>query len=122
AGRDADAHVKLALWCETHGLEAERLEHLALAVLADPSHATARGLLGLVADGGKWRRPEQVADRLKADPSLTARLAEYNARRARLADTADAHWKLALWCEARGLADEARAHLTTVTRLDPSRP
>ena len=35
-GRDADAHVKLALWCEAHGLEAERLKHLALAVLIDP--------------------------------------------------------------------------------------
>ena len=28
-GRDADAHVRLALWCEAHGLSAERLKHLA---------------------------------------------------------------------------------------------
>ena len=28
AGRDADAHVRLALWCEAHGLTAERLKHL----------------------------------------------------------------------------------------------
>src|SRR5689334_3935441 len=24
-GRDADAHVRLALWCEAHGLDAERV-------------------------------------------------------------------------------------------------
>src|SRR6266568_3153137 len=54
AGRDADAHVRLALWCEAHGMEAERLEQLALAVLADPSHAAARGLLGWVRDGQTW--------------------------------------------------------------------
>ena len=47
-GRDADAHVRLALWCEAHGLDAERLEQLALAILADPQHAVARGLMGLV--------------------------------------------------------------------------
>ena len=51
AGRDADAQVRLALWCEARGLSAERLKHLALAVMADPNHATARGLLGLVRDG-----------------------------------------------------------------------
>jgi hypothetical protein len=50
AGRDAAAHVRLALWCEAHGLEAERLKQLALAALFDPTHTTARGLLGLVAD------------------------------------------------------------------------
>ena len=33
AGRNADAQIKLALWCEAHGLKTERLRHLALAVL-----------------------------------------------------------------------------------------
>ena len=36
-GRDADAHVKLALWCEAHGLTAERIKHLMLATLINPS-------------------------------------------------------------------------------------
>ena len=40
--RDPDAHVKLALWCERHGLKAEGLKHLALAVLIQPDHAAAR--------------------------------------------------------------------------------
>ena len=60
-GRDPDAHVKLALWCEAHGLSAERTRELTMAVLRDPSHALARGLLGLVAYQGKWQRPEQVS-------------------------------------------------------------
>jgi hypothetical protein len=66
AGRDAPAQVKLALWCEARGLSAERVKHLALAVLADPRNATARGLMGLVAFGGQWKRPEAVAEKVKA--------------------------------------------------------
>ena len=62
SGRDADAHVRLALWCEAHGLHAERLKHLAIAALIEPGHATARGLMGLVAHAGGWKRPEAVAD------------------------------------------------------------
>jgi hypothetical protein len=120
-GRSPDLHVELALWCEAHGLKAERLKHLALAVLIDPKNATARGLMGLVAYHGRWQRPEQVGETIKADEALTARLAEYNARRARMAGTADAHWKMVLWCEQNGLSAEAQAHLTAVTRLDPGR-
>src|SRR5262245_61155569 len=62
AGRDADAQARLALWCESHGLTAERARHLALAVLADPQHGLARALLGHVRDGDAWRRPEEVAE------------------------------------------------------------
>ena len=121
AGQGADAQVGLALWCEAHGLDAERARHLALAVLAAPHHARARALLGMVRDGSEWRRPEEVAERLRADQDRVAALAEYDARRGQTPDTADAHWRLALWCEQRKLPDEARAHLTAVTRLDPSR-
>jgi hypothetical protein len=120
-GRSSDAHTRLALWCEAHGLGAERVKHLALAVLADPANATARGLMGLVAYRGRWERPDAVAERVKADEALSAALAEYNARRERMPETADAHWKLALWCEEQGLDAEAKAHLTAVVRLDPGR-
>jgi hypothetical protein len=121
AGRDAAAHRNLALWCESRGLTAERLKHLALAVLIDPHDATARGLMGLVAFEGGWKAPETIRETVLADTDLGRRLAEYHARRARAAYTADAQWNLALWCEANGLEDEARAHLTTVVRLDPAR-
>jgi hypothetical protein len=121
AGRDADAHVRLALWCEAHGLEAERLKHLAIAVLADPAHATARGLMGLVAFRGGWRSPEAVSVQVGSDAIYAAALAEYNGRRARMADSADAHWQMALWCEQRGLKPEATAHLSRVVELEPRR-
>ena len=67
AGRDPNAHVRLALWCEAHHLTAERLKHLALAVLYEPSNALARGLMGLVAYQGKWERPEQVSRAVEND-------------------------------------------------------
>ncbi len=53
AGQDAAANVRLALWCEQHGMTAERMKHLATAVLYDPSNGLARGLMGLVARGGQ---------------------------------------------------------------------
>jgi len=119
AGRDADAQVRLALWCEAHGLERERLKHLAIAVLRDPKDATARGLLGLVAFRGRWLAPAAVSEQLRSDDSSSAALAEYNAKRARVGDSAGAHWKLALWCEQHGLTPEATVHLTRVTQLEP---
>jgi hypothetical protein len=121
AGRDADAHVRLALWCEAHGLEAERLRHLAIAVLADPSHAAARGLLGLVAHRGGWRSPEAVSLQIGSDEAFAAALSSYNSRRARMGDSAEAHWKMALWCEQQGLKPEATAHLMRVVQLEPGR-
>ncbi len=120
-GRDPAEQVRLALWCESRGLQTERLKHLALAVLADPTNAMARGLMGVVAYRGQWKRPESVAEKVKADEALTAKLAEYNTRRARAAETADAQWALALWCEQNDLPAEAQAHFTAVTRLDASR-
>jgi RNA polymerase sigma factor (sigma-70 family) len=118
-GRSPDAQVRLALWCEAHGLIPERLKHLSLAVLLDPTHATARGLLGLVAYRGHWQGTEAIAARVRDDADLTAILAEYNLRRQKAPRTADAQWKLALWCEQKGLKAEATAHLVAVTRLDP---
>jgi hypothetical protein len=84
AGKDAPSQVKLALWCEAHGLDAERVNHLARAVLADPKNVTARGLLGLLAIGGRWESAEKIGERIKADEQRAARLAEYNTRRAKL--------------------------------------
>jgi hypothetical protein len=121
AGRDAEAHVRLALWCERHAMPAQRLRHLTLAVLYDPGNATARGLMGLVKDADAWRKPEQVADRIKADAARAAALAQYNGRRDKATMKPDDQFALALWCEQNGLAPEAEAHFTAVVRLDPSR-
>ena len=120
-GRDADAQVRLALWCEAHGLTAERLKHLSLAVLYDPTNALARGLMGLVAYHGKWDRPDVVGQQIQNDPAHQAIVQEYLDRRARTPDKADAQMKLAAWCEEKGLKEQALAHYSAVTRLDPSR-
>src|SRR3954469_18817858 len=69
-GRDPGEHVKLALWCEAHGLDAERLKHLALAVLIEPKDAAARGLMGVVSFRGRWLRPEAVDAKIAADAEL----------------------------------------------------
>jgi hypothetical protein len=50
-----------------------------------------------------------------------AALAEYNARRAEIPDTADSHWKLGLWAEEKGLKGEATAEFMAVARLEPTR-
>lgn len=121
AGRDPEAHIKLALWCEAHGLQSERVKHLAIAAMTDPANVTARGLMGLVAFGGKWQRPETVREKVAGDAELKAALEQYQARRAQAEPTAEGQWKLALWCEENGLKDEARAHLMVVTQIDPKR-
>jgi hypothetical protein len=121
AGRDAEAHFKLAVWCEAHGMDAERSKHLALVVAIDPRNAAARGMMGLVSYDGRWMPPETVGESVKADGAMTAKLAQYEARRQGTPETADAQWQLALWCEQNGLKAEATAHLTAVTRLAPHR-
>ncbi len=119
ANKTPDAQVRLALWCESHGLAAERLKHLALAVLTDPTHSAARGLLGQVASEGRWRRAEDLLFQARSDANHANALAEYNARRERMENSAEAHWRLALWCDRHDLKPEATAHLIAVTRLAP---
>jgi hypothetical protein len=121
AGRDPQAHLKLAIWCEAHGRDAGRLKHLAAALALDPQNAAVRGMMGLIAYGGRWLSPEKVGETVQADEALMAQLAQYEAKRQATPETADGHWKLALWCEQNGLKAEAMAHFTTVTRLDLQR-
>ena len=97
------------------------MNHLTLAVLADPKNAAARGLMGLVLRDGRWSRPEVIAEKAKADALGAATLAEYESRRLKAPYTADGQWSLGLWADEHGLKDQAKAHLTAVTRLAPSR-
>ena len=73
--------------------------------------------MGLVAYQGRFLRPEAVADRAQADPAL----AEYDQRRMKAPYTADGQWSMGTWAEEHGLKEQARAHFTAVTRLDPTR-
>ena len=47
AGRDAPSLVKLALWCEAHGLTAERERHLARAGAGGEAADHGRGAAGV---------------------------------------------------------------------------
>jgi hypothetical protein len=119
-GRDADAHVRLASWCEAHGLNVERHKHLGIALDIDPDNAAARGLLGQVADKGEWRMPGTVVGERQGDAEVSATLALYHARRDKIPDTAQAHRQMAEWCDQVGLKAEATAHWTSVVRLNPA--
>jgi Pretoxin HINT domain len=121
AGHDPNAQVRLALWCEAHGLTSERLKHLSLAVLYDPTNTLARGLMGLVAYRGKWAPPDQVTQVVQSDLLRKGRIQEYLQRRAKAPDRAEDQWKLALWCEQNDLKPQATAHFFRVLQLDPSR-
>ncbi len=117
---DAAAQVRLALWCEANGLTTECKIHLEQALKADPSHPTARGLLGLVDDGGRLARPDEITRRIQSDSALSQLLSEYETRRDAARDTTADHMKLARWCESVGLTAEAQGHYAAVTRLDPN--
>ncbi len=133
AGQNPGALVKLSLWCEAHGLTAERGKHLMEAIGIDPANTAARGLLGLISYRGEWLSPEEVRGKRKSDEELARKLEAYNARRAELDaeirnrkndaagrhKAALAHEKLGAWCEQQGLKDEAIAHFTTAVQLDP---
>ncbi len=121
AGKDPAAHVRLALWCEAHGLTPERVRHLALAIAYDPANVLARGLAGLVSYQGKWQPAADVERTDRNDPARAALIGEYLERRASTPHTADAQLKLAAWCAENGLQEQALAHYTEVTRIDPSR-
>ena len=121
AGRDVGAHLKLAVWCEAHGMDAERLKHLATALAVDPQNAAVRGMMGLVNYAGSWLPPEKVGEAVKTDEALAAKLARYEAKRQAMPPTAEAQWQLALWCEQNGLKAEATAHFTAVTQIAPRR-
>ncbi len=121
AGHDARAHVRLALWCEAHGMTAERMKHLAMAVMYDPSNTLARGLMGLVAYKGKWDRPEVVGRQIEEDPAYRDLISEYLERRAKTPMKADDQSKLAAWCEQKGLKEQSIAHYSEVVRLAPGR-
>jgi Pretoxin HINT domain len=112
--------IQQALDCEAQGQDAERDRLLELAVQADPSSETARGLLGQVKLDGQWLNPAEAIGRERTDEERASILAQYESRRAVAPDTPAAQWKLALWCEQHGLKAESIAHLARVTRLDPS--
>ncbi len=72
AAGNAAAQVKLALWCEAHGLAAERAEHLRKAIANDPSNVLAHALLGQLAYHKEWDSSDAIAKKIQTDPAQRA--------------------------------------------------
>lgn len=116
AGRDAEAHVRLALWCEARGMTEKRAKHLAIAVQFDPTNSLARGLLGQIEDQGEWKSAESIKKRVESDEALADKLSQYNTRRAKINEMEEARRKRIGELEANGRVLEAQAyrHVTDI--------
>lgn len=66
-------------------------------------------------------RPDDVSRSVDESPDQRALLDEYLRRRVEAPDDADGQYKLALWCEEKGLDRPMIAHLRRVVELDPGR-
>ena len=110
AGRDAEAHVRLALWCEARGMTEKRAKHLALAVQFDPTNSLARGLMGQIEDRGAWKSAESIKKRVESDEALAETLSQYNTRRAKINEMEEARRKIVGDLERNGNVLEAQAY------------
>ena len=61
-----------------------------------------------------------IGQQIQNDPARQALIKDYLDRRARTPDKAEAQMKLAAWCAEKGLHEQALAHYSVVTRLDPT--
>jgi tetratricopeptide (TPR) repeat protein len=100
--------VKLALWAEGKGMSSQRDALLKSAVALDPNQSAARGLQGKVEHKGLWQSPEEVGAAVRSEAAVGGKLAEYNVRRARLDDIAQAEISRARALEQQGKNAEAR--------------
>jgi hypothetical protein len=57
---DADAHYRLALWCQEHGLAAYALRHHRAVVTLDPDHRAARRALGYEHVRDRWVKGKEA--------------------------------------------------------------
>jgi len=57
---DADAHYRLALWCQEHGLTAYALRHHRAVVTLEPDHRAARRALGFEHVRGRWVKGKEA--------------------------------------------------------------
>jgi hypothetical protein len=76
------------------------------------------------AEGAGAPRVDNAAARhaaVRSPEAEGAALAEYNARREKTPQTADAQYQLGLWCEQKGLKAEAMVHFAAVLQRDPGR-
>jgi hypothetical protein len=113
--RHAVALVAEALHREIYGAEQERGKLLAEASAAAENYEPARWHQGFVREHKRWVKFDAVPQ-MQADYRV---LAAYRTQRDKASDTVAGQLELAEWCQSRGLADQARAHLTRVLELEP---
>ncbi len=64
---------------------------------------------------GNWLTIDESVDKA-SDQSL---LDEYEKQRSKLSGTVQGHWQIATWCAQRRLAEQCRAHLNAIIKLEP---
>ena len=69
AGKDAAAHVQLALWCEAHGMTAERIEHLNLATSLEASNVLAAACLDWSIFRANGPSPNKLKSKFRTIPA-----------------------------------------------------
>ncbi len=106
--------VRAALRAEIAGQPAQRSGLLAAARLEAPQFGPAQWHSGYVRSGRAWATVEEVQRQAAADK----RLDDYSLQRATAGDTAAGQLALAIWCRAKGLADQERLHLMKVLQWD----
>ena len=116
AGKDPVTHVKLAVWCEAHGMDAERLKHLAVAVAIDPQFARAYCYLAKIDNTAFWHT-------VAGTPLAPLRERAWRfAMRAAALDDSDPRTQLTLaWCHLwKGEFETVRKHLDIAIKLNPN--
>nr|MBA3481660.1 hypothetical protein [Pirellulales bacterium] len=111
----AEALLRKAAEAGLAGDTSKRSELLSAAIAADPDNEVAHWQDGQVKFEGKWRKVDEVGERVANDP----RWQEYESLRQSMAGTPADHAELARWCYREGLENEERYHWAFVLRADP---
>jgi tetratricopeptide (TPR) repeat protein len=121
AGTDPSKLIKLALWAESKGLNAERTALLKDAAAADPKDRSALGLLGLMTLDGQVKSPEEAARDILSDQVRARHRAEYVNQRDKLSQAEEAERNLVARLENSGEVVEAREVQSRINhRLAPA--
>ena len=104
AGKNAAAHVQLALWCEAHGFSAERIKHLtARRRLSTPRMCWREASWAWSRSRANGQSPNRSKQEIQDDPKFQALFREYLDRRVRTPQrSADAQLRLAALVPRKG--------------------
>lgn len=116
ATQQATELVAKALRAEANGELVQRDQLLSEASSVAQDVPQVNWFRGKLRDtNGNWLTIEESVDKAN-DQSL---LGEYEKQRSKLSDTVQGHWQIATWCAQRKLAEQCRAHLNAIIKLEP---